>query len=570
MKRLLVIFVILLVVALAAAVAGILLSRGDGPTLGGPTVLVWHVEGPIPEQRQPDFLGLSSYAQTGSVAELYRGFRAARRDPSVAGLAVYLRDTGFGMAKAQEFRRQLQALSAAGKFVECYFESVGEGTNGTLGYYLATGCDRIHLAPVGSVNLLGLYADAVFLRGTLEKLEIEPEFLTVGEYKSAGEQFTRTEHSAPAREALDAVLDGEYRLIVQAIAEARGLSETEVMRLVDTAPHTAAEALEAGLVDDLLYPDEFRDLVEERAGAEPRLVHLDRFHPRSGLGGGRVAVVFASGTIVRGRGGLEPWTEELFLGSDDMTEIFRDLAEDPSVGAVVLRVDSPGGSALASDLILREMTLLAREKPVVVSMSDVAASGGYYIASRADTIVAEASTITGSIGVITGRFATSTFENEILGFSHDPLARGANAGLWRDPAPFSPEDRAEVAAQMEEVYRAFLSHVAEGRKMTVDEVDRIARGRVWLGSDAARVGLVDELGGLDRAVELAAEAADLGDPESVRLVYHPEPLGWLELLLEERRPLLPATLRRLARSLAPAVRGVLHAPPEVRELASPF
>lgn len=570
MKRLVVIFSLLVVLAVAAAIAGILLSGGETPSLGGPTVLVWRVEGPIPEQRQPDFLGLSSYAQTGSVADLYRGFRAARRDPGVSGLAVYVRDTGFGMAKAQEFRRQLRALSEAGKFVECYFETVGEGTNGTLGYFLATGCDRIYLAPVGSVNLLGLYADAVFLRGTLEKLKVEPEFLTVGEYKSAGEQFTRTEHSAEARQALDAVLDGEYRQIVEAIAEARGLAPDEVTRLIDTAPHTAEEALAAGLVDELLYPDQFKDRVEELAGAEPHLVHLDAFHHRGSLRGGRIAVVFAAGTIVRGAGGLEPWTEELFLGADDMTETFRDLAEDPSIAAVVLRIDSPGGSALASDLILREMELLAAEKPVVVSMSDVAASGGYYIASKAHRIVAEPATITGSIGVVAGRFATATLERETLGFSHDPLARGANAGLWSDPAPFTPEERAKVAALMDDVYRAFVTHVSQGRDMPVDEVDRVARGRVWLGSDAHRLGLVDELGGLDRAVALAAEAADLGDPEAVRLVYRPEPRTWLELLVEEQRPLLPAALRNLARALAPAVRGALHAPPEVRNLASPF
>jgi protease-4 len=570
MKRLLLIFAILLVLALAAAVAGVLLSDRDAPALGGPTVLVWRVEGPIPEQHRPDVLSLPSYAPPGSVADLYRGFRDARRDPSVHGLAVYVRDTGFGMAKAQELRRQLQALIAAGKFVECYFESVGEGTNGTLGYFLATGCGHVYLAPVGTVNLLGLYADPVFLRGTLDKLQIQPEFLAVGEYKSAGEQFTRTDHSAPAREALDAVLDGEYRQIVDAIAEARHLPPEEVERLIDTAPHTAAEALEAGLVDELLYPDQFRDRVEELAGAEPRLVALERFHHRGGLGGARVAVVFAAGTIVRGTGGLEPWTDELSVGSDDLTDVFRDLAKDPSISAVVLRIDSPGGSALASDLILREMELLAAEKPVVVSMSDLAASGGYYIATKARRIVAEAGTITGSIGVIMGRFATQAFENDKLGVSHDPLARGANAGIWRDPAPLDPDEREKLAALMDDVYRAFLGHVAEGRHMEVAAVEQIARGRVWLGSDAQRIGLVDELGGLDRAVELAAEAADLGDADAVRLVYYPEPQGWLELLFEERRPLLPATLQRLARGLAPAVRGALHAPPEVRELASPF
>jgi len=447
---------------------------------------------------------------------------------------------------------------------------VGEGTNGTLGYYLATGCDHVYLAPVGTVNLLGLYADSLFLRGTLDKLQIEPEFLTVGEYKSAGESFTRTDHSEPAREALDAVLDGEYRQIVDAVAEARGLPREEVLRLIDTAPHTASEALDAKLVDGLLYPDQFRDRIGELAGAEPRLVALDEFHHGDGLGAGRIAVVFAAGTIVRGSGGLEPWTDEVSVGSDDLTTIFRDLADDDGISAVVLRIDSPGGSALASDLILREVELLAAEKPVIVSMSDLAASGGYYIAAKARRIVAEPGTITGSIGVIMGRFATEGFETDKLGLSHDPISRGANAGLWRDPAPLEPAERAKLASLMEDVYRAFVAHVAEGRHMEVADVERVARGRVWLGSDAVEIGLVDELGGLDRAVELAAEAADLGDPDAVHLVYYPKPAGWLELLFAERQPLLPAGLQRLARSLAPAVRGSLQAPPEVRGLTSPF
>jgi protease IV len=570
MKKLLVIFLILAALAVAATLAGILLSDGAGPSLGGPTVLVWRVEGPVPEQRQPDFLGLSTHSRTGSVAELYRGFRAAREDASVEGLALYIRDTGFGLAKAQEFRRQLRAVAASGKFVECYFETVGEGSNGTLAYYLASGCDHIYLAPAGAVNLLGLYADALFLRGTLEKLKVEPEFLSIGEFKSAGEIFTRTEHSPAAREAIEAVLDGELRQIVEAVAEARGLAPEEVVRLIDAAPHTAEQALAAGLVDGLLYPDEFRDRVEELAGGEPRLVHLDAFGQRGRLSGRRIAVVFAAGTIIRGAGGLEPWTEELFVGSDDLSRLLRDLAENRSVAAVVLRIDSPGGSALASDLILREVELLSQGKPVVVSMSDLAASGGYYIAAKADKIVAEPGTITGSIGVVMGRFATSEAEREHLGVTRDPIARGANAGLWSDPAPLAPEERAILEAHMAEIYRSFVGHVAAGREMTQEAVERVARGRVWLGSDAARLGLVDELGGIDRAVELAAEAAGLPADQPVRLAYYPEPKSWIEVLLEARRPLLPATLRRLAVGLAPVVRGALHAPPEVRELAAPF
>ncbi|MFW6206740.1 MAG: signal peptide peptidase SppA, partial [Gemmatimonadota bacterium] len=533
------------------------------------TVLVWRVQGPVPEQRQPELLTLSSHARTNSVASLYRGFRAARSDDSVRGLALYVRDAGFGLAKAQEFRRQIELLSDEGKFVECYFETVGEGTNGTLAYYLASACDHVFLSPVGTVNLLGLYSASPFFRGTLEKLQVEPEFTAEGEYKSAAEQFTRTGYSGPAREALEAVLDGAYRQILEAVAAARDLPLEEVERLVDTAPHTADEALEAGLVDELLYPDEFRDRVEELAGGEPRLVHLDTFGPRA-RGSHRIAVVVASGTIVRGAGGTEPWTQERFLGSDDLTPIFRDLAESPSIDAVVLRIDSPGGSALASDLILRELQLLAEEKPVIVSMSDLAASGGYYIASRAHRIVAEPATITGSIGVVSGRFATETFQRELLGITYDAVARGENAGIWADPAPLEPNELDEIRALNATIYQTFLEHVATGREMSLDQVEEVARGRVWIGADAHRLGLVDELGGLDRAVELAAEAAGLPEGEPRQLVYFPEPKGWLELLLDERRPLLPATVRTLLEGLAPPVRGALHAPPEVRALARPF
>ncbi len=570
MKKLVIVFAVLVLVAVIATVTGILLSGGEGPHLGGPTVLVWRVQGPVPEQSPASLPGFSAYAQNESVANLYRGFRAARKDSGVAGVALYIRDTGFGLAKAQEFRHQLQVLSAAGKFVECYFESIGEGTNGTLGYYLATACDHIHLSPVGSVNLMGLYADSYFLRGTLDKLKIDPEFLTVGEYKSAGEQFTRTGHSPPARQALDAVLDGEYSQIVDAIAESRKLEPAVVRSLIDRAPLSPEEAVDAGLVDSLIYPDQFRDLIEKRAGAEPRLVPLATWGQGPGFSGRQIALVFASGTIVRGSGGSQPWTQETFIGSDDLSEIFRNLADDSSVAAVVLRIDSPGGSALGSDLILRELDLLQKHKPVIVSMSDLAASGGYYIASKASKIVAEPATITGSIGVIAGRFATERFERETLGVTHDPLARGAHADLWANPAPLSDDQRAVLQRQMNRVYDAFVGHVAEGRGMTREAVDQIGRGRVWLGSDARRLGLVDELGGIDRAVELAKDAAGIAADQPIRLVDYPRPESWLELFLEPRRPLLPASLLRLAKALAPPVRGALELTPEGRALASPF
>jgi len=568
MKRLLVIFAVLVLLAVAATVAGILLSeRPSGTGLGGPTVLVWRAQGQLPERAQPDLFALPSGIQRPSLASLYRGLRTGLDEPEVKGLAIYIQNAGFGFAKAEELRRQLAAYTAAGKFVECYFETVGEGTNGSLAYFLASACDHIHLAPIGSVNLLGLYSSAPFFRGALDKLQIEPQFFTSGEYKSAGESYTRKDFSEPAKEALSALFDGWYDLLVQGIAAGRDLEPERVRQLIDGAPYAAQEAVDAGLIDDLLYPDQFRDRIDQLAGGAAHLVRLQGYGQSSGFGGGRrLAVVFAQGTIVRGTGGSDPWTDEVSIGSDDLSETLRDLRDDSSVPAVVLRIDSPGGSALASDLILREVELLAAQKPVVVSMSDLAASGGYYIAAKATKIVAEPGTITGSIGVITGRFATSGLEENLLGVTRDGVARGAHAGLWNDPRPMDDERAALVRKTMAPIYDAFVHHVSEGRGMSVEEVDAVARGRVWLGRDAQRLGLVDELGGLDRAIALAREQAGIDPSEELRLAYYPAPRSWLELFVEDRQPLLPASLRALAKRLKARAPGVLELPPELAEL----
>lgn len=566
MKRLLIIFLVLTLLAAAATVAGILLSDRGGGGLGGSTVLVWRVQGPIPERTQPDLFALSSTLRAQSVASLYRAFRQGVDDPDVRGLAVHIRGTGFGVAKAAELRRQLQAFSNAGKFVECYFETVGEGSNGTLAYYLASPCDTIHMAPVGAVNLLGVYSDVPFFRGSLEKLRIDPEFFTVGEYKSAGEPFTRTGHSDEAEEALSALLDSWYEIFVDGISEGRGLEPSEVRELIDGAPYTAEEAVEAGLVDTLSYPDQFRTHVEELAGGAPSLVRLESYGQHASFSGEKVAIVFGLGTIVRGVGGTDPWTDQTYIGSDDLAETLRTLRDDPSIRAVVLRIDSPGGSAIASDLILREVELLAEEKPLVVSMSDLAASGGYYIAAKADRILAERGTITGSIGVVAGRFATSRLETETLGISRDPIARGAHAGLWQDPRPMDPDRALRVQRLMEPVYRAFVSHVAEGRGLTVDEVDVVARGRVWSGQDALDHGLVDEIGGIGRAVEVAKELAGIPAEEGVRLLYYPESRTWLELFAGTDQPVLPASLRALLKALSSRPPGALELSPRVADL----
>jgi protease IV len=569
MKKLLLIFAALLGLAVVATVAGILESRRGRGTVDGATVLVWKVEGPMLEQEVPR-LPFSSTAEADSIAQLYPAFRAARLDPGIKGLAVYIQNAELGLAKAQEVRRQMMALRRAGKFVECYLETAGEGSNGTLAYYLATACEHIHISPAGDVNLLGVSWESRLLRGTLDKLKIDPQFNRVGRYKSAVETYTQTRLTPEAQEAVAALLDGYFSQIVSAVAEARKKSETEVRELVDAAPYDAETAHQRGLVDDLLYPDQFLDQLKKRLGHKPTLLPIEEYRPEPAFAARQIAIVFALGTIVRGGGGTAPWTGESYLGSDKMAEVLHDLREDDSVAAVVLRIDSPGGSALASDLILRQVEKLKQKKPVVVSMSDEAASGGYYIAAKATKIVAEPATLTGSIGVFGGKFVTRRFEEEILGIGHDFQKRGANADIYSELQPYSPQQEALVQQLLERTYATFVGHVAAGRKMSREAVEEVASGRVWTGAAAQKIGLVDELGGLDRAVELARAEAGLGPRETVALGFYPTPPTWFDVFLAKREPRLPGALAEIVKGLETAPLRLLELPPELSRLSRPF
>lgn len=544
MRRLFFLLLLATLLGVVLAGAGYLLLQQRAPRWGSAKVLTLTLDAPLDEQALAPTLPFLGGDERASLALLYRGFLAARTDPTVVGVALYIQDAAFGLAKAQELRRQLSELDRAGKPVRCYLETAGEGGNGTLEYYLASACTSIALAPAGEINLLGLYADSPFLRGGLDKLRIQPSFLTAGEFKSAGEIFTEVRHSPAAKVALDALLDSFFGQIVDGIASARKSDATTVRAWIDAAPLSAAAALEKGLVDELAYPDEFRAGLDKLGDGDAEKVDFLDYARRSAgrlPGGKRVAILFAQGAIVRGGGGSDPFASENVLGSADMARELRDLADDDSVVAVVLRIDSPGGSALASDLILREVEQLREKKPVVVSMSDVAASGGYYIAARATRIVAEPATITGSIGVVTGKLATGRFQEELLGVTHDPLQRGASADLYSTLKPFDERQTAQLRQRVDEIYGRFLDHVAAGRKLSRSAVEAVAAGRVWTGADALAVGLVDELGGLDRAVALAREAAKLPETEKLPVVFLPKAPSFLELFsshgstgLEER------------------------------------
>jgi protease-4 len=575
LRRPLLILFVLVAVGALVALAGLLASRGgaEGSFTGARKVLTLELDGSLDDYAADLPFALPGERPAETLATLWQGLAAAREDRSVAGVALRIGETDFGLAKAEELRRQLAATAAAGKFVACYLDTAGEGANGTLEYFVASACPTLALSPAGELNLLGLWADSAFLRGSLDKLGVEPSFLTAGRFKSAGEPFTEREHSPAARAALDAVLDSYFRQIVSGIASSRHLAPETVRAQIDQAPLSAAAARAAGLVDAVEYPDQFEDRLERLAGGDPDEVDLldyARRHRAVTVSGRRIAVLFAAGTLVRGDGGLDAWSGERFLGSQTLSEELRRLTEDEDVVALVLRLDSPGGSALASDLVLRRLTLLAERKPLVVSMSDLAASGGYYIASRATRIVAEAGTLTGSIGVVTGKLATGRFQQDKLGITHDVLRRGAHAGLYSTLAPFDETERALVEGRLEDVYRRFLGHVAAGRKLPLDRVEEIAQGRVWAGDDALALGLVDELGGLDAAVAAARRAAGAAGADAP-LELLPRPRGFFEWLASVPRAPFAGELARLARSLASARSPyALELAPDLARLARPF
>ncbi len=542
------------------------MSRG-GATLPGEKILTLTLDRPVHDYQETPSLFWIRRGSPQSMADIWAGLARARNDPQIVGLSVYLRNARFGFGKAQELRYLLESFQGSERFVNCFLETAGEGTNGTLAYFLVSACDHITLAPLGEINLVGLFSDAYFLKGTLDKLKIETDLSHAGQYKSAAEQFTNTAHSPAAEEALSSVLDDLFDQIVTAIAEDRDLTVEAVRDLIDRAPLTADEALQEGLVDSLGYPDEYEESLSELFSEEPRLVALSDYAPPGRtLAASRVAVVFTQGTIVRGSNGTDPWSQQRFAGSETLGAILRELADDPGVPAVILRVDSPGGSALASDLMLREVIRLAERKPLIVSMSDVAASGGYYIASMATGIVAEPTTITGSIGVVGGKFVLRRFQEDLLGITHDTLARGANADFFSSLDHFSPEQAQHYERLMGRIYDAFVGHVAEGREMTSAAVEAVAQGRIWTGRQALENGLVDQLGGLDVALDLARQQAGLETGESIAIDFYPRPPSLMDFLSQNLEPFLgrPTAESLLLRSL-PSAPMPLELPPELLE-----
>jgi protease-4 len=515
----------IIVIVLVLQVMGIAItyySRRIKPN----TILTVRIAGDVPEQAPQDALAELLTGRPTTVTDIVEALERARADSRITGIELPITESTMNMAKIQEIRDKIREFNRAGKFSVAYLEFA---TNQT--YYLASACQTVILLPKSLLYIRGMMASTTFLRGTLDKLGIYPDLYHIGEYKNAMNVYTEKKYTSAHREATQALLEDWYQEYVRGVAESRGLKPEEVEQDVAKGPFSSEEALRARLVDQVAYWDQARELVRKQNHGSDRRLSLRAYLSRTSRETRhKLAVIYATGMILPGRSGDTPLGEEV-MGSDTISEQFRRAREDDDVKAVVLRVDSPGGVVFPSEVMRREVEITKRQKPVVVSMSDVAASGGYWIAMSADKIVAEPGTITGSIGVVVGKYnLRGLFEK--LGLSEDLVTTTENSTLDWPFQNFTPAQRKSVQKNMQDIYNDFLAGVAEGRHMKRQDVDKIAQGRVWTGEQARRLGLVDELGGLHTALARARALARIPAEEKVSLLLLPPRRSLWERILD--------------------------------------
>ncbi|MBI3872469.1 MAG: signal peptide peptidase SppA [candidate division Zixibacteria bacterium] len=495
------------------------------------------LKGEIPDRRPP----MSLFGPTPlTTYDWITLLDKAERDPEIKSVVLHINDPHLGWARLQELRQGLTRVRRAGKMTIAYIE--GNASNGE--YYLASAADRIVVPPVSTVDVVGLHSEVTFATRLLGKLGIKADLEHVGEYKSASDLVTRTEMSPAHREAVGALLDDLDRQWVGQIAQARDVPEARVREWIDHGPYISIDAKAAGLVDAVAYPDEVDRMARDQAGpihanVNSRQLAQRRYQPHGWATPPQVAVIFAAGSIESGNDGQYPLIGEV-MGSATVSQAIRRARKDRKVKAVVLRIDSGGGSVLAADEIWHEVNLTVGKKPLVVSFADVAASGGYYIACAADSIFALPGTITGSIGVISGKLAAGDLYQKV-GLDKEVLTRGRFADMYGSTRPFNDAERAVVRDQITRAYQHFVDLVAQGRRLSPDSVDAIAQGRVWSGIAAQARGLVDRFADLHETIEVAARMARIKKGAEVKV----------EILPEQRWRLLDAGPLNLLATSAP-------------------
>jgi len=511
--------------------------RGEQPSIKDNSVLALRVSGPLPDYVPDNTLNRLFGNPPQSLSSLLVQFRKAKADKRIKAIILDVDASETGWAKAEEIRGAIADFRASGKPVYAYME-----TGFNKDYYVAAACDKIYIPPSGELFVTGLAADVMFFRGTLDKLGIYPDVYQIGKYKSAGDMFTQKQMTDAHREYINSLLDDLFGRLVDGVAKGRGKSAEDVKKIIDNAPYTAKQAQEQGLIDGALYREDVEKMIKKNLGYndndELRVVRASDYRKitQESLGlnkGDKIAVVYASGDIMSGSSQFGSSGEET-IGSDSLVRVLNEVRDDKSIKAVVLRIDSPGGSGLASDIIWRGIESLKAKKPVVVSMSDVAASGGYYIACNANKIVAQPSTITGSIGVVGGKPVVKGFYDWI-GVTNEYVLRpqDGSAGMFRESEKFNDKERAKFQEFLKSTYDDFTSKVAKGRGKEQAYIDSIGQGRVWTGRQGKDNGLVDEYGGLDKAIEIAKQLANIPANRGVQRIIRPLPPSFWEQLLSD-------------------------------------
>jgi len=520
----------LVIVLVAFAVVRLAASYGgERPVaVADNSALILNLEGAVPEQAPVEVT--IPYLQQQpplTVLDTWKLLHRAAGDTRVKALVLEPRGIDAGWAKLEELRAEILAFKQSGKPVYAYLR------NATMReYYLATAADKIYMAPEDELDVKGLRAELMYFKGTLDKVGVTMEFEHVGKYKDAPDQFTKTSASPETLEVTNQILDQYYGNMVQVIAEGRKLPPGAVRGVIDQGPFIGKSALDSGLVDGLIFEDEMLSQINTQVKADLKKIGAHSYSKAAAAdpaGRTRIAYVTGDGEITRGNPGED--VSDGGITAFSMVKLLRQVADDSSIKGVILRVDSPGGDGIASDDILHEMKLLSKKKPVLISMSDLAASGGYFIAMTGDPVLAYSNTLTGSIGVFFGKVNLSGLY-EKLGIKAQMLTRGRFADIDSETKPLTPEEKEKVQREIQVFYRGFVERVSEARKRPYDQVEPLAQGRVWLGAQAKMNGLVDEIGGLDRAVEMIKQRTNIPASEQVTLVTYPPRRTLLELLLK--------------------------------------
>ena len=530
-RRGVIVVIVLIFIAVAISTAGLLvmgLAVGRTPQIASNSTLLLNVGGDLQEIEPSGVLGQFLEAPP-TVRSVVDALRKASIDRRVTSVIIRPTNSAALWGKVQEVREAIVEFKKSKKPIIAYLEFGGDQN-----YYLASACDKVFLMPTASLDLTGIASYELFLRGTLDKMGVVPDSLHVGDYKTASNTFTEHTFTPAHREMAQSLNTDLYEQLIAGLADGRHRTAAEMRALIDHGPYLPEDAVRAGLVDDLAYEDEIDDKVALGSGGRTRMLKQQEYRAvgLNSLGlnrGPRIALIYAVGTITSGASSESPSGQ--VVGSDTIVEYLRKARADNSIRAIVLRIDSPGGSAVASDIIWREIMLTRDQKPVIASMSDVAASGGYYIAMPAHAIVAQPATLTGSIGVVMIRFVIDGTLDKV-GLNLETVKSGKYADLFSPVRPFTPDERKKVGELMQATYDSFVEKAAAGRNTTPERIDAIAQGRVWTGKQAKELGLVDELGGLDKALALAKERAKIAANSEVELVVFPPKKSLFDVVSE--------------------------------------